>query len=384
MEENVVLPQNPLPPEEAELVSDPSSHETEPSPNFADLRPVQFSLNGLPETKPNMFDKMDIDNHNVTVDSSTDSGIHKPSSPTQYSSSEPAEIAVSNSSPVDAVSKHQVTDVIDSGSTESISMHSETSPTSCLPVKSVSQNPEITDNHSVPCESVSKPGETIDSNSVSNVSISENSEITERKLLPDANVKSVDNSPQITPGKSRYGRIRRPKLSVDFVSLDKKSYAVLNSSSYDFEHIDESRSSKTPVPKKKRSYVRKSAVPTEDSQTTTPNNIQLKSEQHEESRLTEAGEIKTEFSISTSDVYPLDESSISSLNSNVKTYSRSGNSDERQFGSEDNNSRDPIPVNYTELNWKVGDVAWAKVGCYPFWPSIVTLEHGSSIYAKSG
>lgn len=387
MEENILLSENPLPLGEAKLVSNPSPHLIESSPNLADLRSIQFSLNGLPETKANMFDKMDVDNHNVAVNNSIDSENHKSNSVVHYSVSEHPEITVSNSVPIETISEQLVTTEMNCVPDESISEHLETTDTNCLPNKSISEDSKITDTPSAPCESVFEQKKTINRNSVSNVSTSEHSELPERKPLPDEDLKSVSSSPQITPGQSRYGRIRRPKLSVDFVSVDKKSFAVLNSSSYDFEHVEESRSVTTPVVKNKRSYVRK--ISKGDSLPTTPNNTLPISEQRGESSQVETGKSKTEFSITNSDVYPLDESSISSLNSSaIKTYSRLSeaglSSDEKQCGTEENANKEPVSVNYTELNWKVGDVAWAKVGCYPYWPSIVTLEYGSSIYAKSG
>lgn len=390
MEENILLPENPSSLGEAKLVSDPSSHLIEPSPNLADLRPVQISLNGLPETKANMFDKMDIDNHNVSVDNSTDSEIQKSNSTTLYSVPEDSDITASKSLPIETVSEQLVITKMDCVPNESISEHIESTDTNCLSSKPISEHSKIIDTRSTPSESVSEQNETITSNSVSDMSISQPAEVPESKSLTDEDLQSINDSPHLTPGKSRYGRIRRPKLSVDFVSVDRKSFAVLNSSSYDFVHAEESRSPKSPVVKKKRSYIRKSSVLSKsDSQPTTPNDTLQKSEQLGESSKPETGESKTEFTITNSDVCPLDESSISSLNSSIiKTYSRLSeagvSSDDRQSGTEDNASKEPISVNYTELNWKVGDVAWAKVGCYPYWPSIVTLEYGSSIYAKHG
>lgn len=376
MEENISLPENALGLGEAKLVSDPSPQLVETSPNLADLRPVQSSLNGLPETKATLFDKMDVDNHNVAVDNSADSEIHEPTSLVPYPITEDEEMTESDSVPIDTISEQVVITETNSVSDESI--HLETTDTNCLSSKSISELSEITDTSSAPCESISEHTVT---NSVPD--LSEHSELPEKKpLLDDV---SASNSPQITPGQSRYGRIRRPKLSVDFVSVDKKSFAVLNSSSYDFLHAEESRSATPPLAKKKRSYNRKSSVlPKSDSTPTTPN---LTPEPLGQSSKAETAESKTELSITTSDVYPLDESSISSLNSGtIKTYSRlseAGLSSDDKLGGTEDSAKESMPVNYTELNWKVGDVAWAKVGCYPYWPSIVTLEYGSSIYAKS-
>lgn len=170
-------------------------------------------------------------------------------------------------------------------------------------------------------------------------------------------------SPNTTPGKSRYGRVRKQKLSADFVSVDRKSFAVLNSNSYEPTIPDSLAVPKLEKPK--RAYRKKLKYVVENA---TENDTSIISK------------ISVEENALVNDV---EESSRTSLSvSTIKTYSKkcdvSLSMDEKSV------DNDVVQVSYPELNWKVGDVAWAKIGCYPYWPSIVTLEYGTSIYVKPG
>lgn len=210
-----------------------------------------------------------------------------------------------------------------------------------------------------------------------------------------------NNTPsKTTPGKSRYGRVRRPKLSADFVSVDRKSYAVLNSSSFNRTDVRELSKQESSL-RKKRVY-RKRNVQVNDENFSTDCDAK-------ENRLGIVGiaddascspvksvELSVIRKYSTGDIdstdsVEFDDSSRSSLSlGNIKTYSRKNDVPNTSIIPEEkHDSIEPIKrigpqLNFTELKWKVGDVAWAKIGCYPYWPSIVTLEYGSSIYVKSG
>lgn len=47
---------------------------------------------------------------------------------------------------------------------------------------------------------------------------------------------------------------------------------------------------------------------------------------------------------------------------------------------EDSSSKVPSPT--IECQWVVGQLAWARVGNFPFWPCVVTLDPNSMIYHK--
>lgn len=217
--------------------------------------------------------------------------------------------------------------------------------------------------------------------------------------------KTPDSSPSGTPGKSRYGRVRKPKLSCDFVSVDKKSFAVLNSASYEHVYADETPHKIPNKRKTKRSYRRSKNVLLIQEQ---PVATTITTKEPKDSYLSQNVTINaTTNATAVAAAVADDDGAISSLISkdgggSIKTYSRKSDSFvSSSLGLSDTTTVQNTPLSEgesvepdagsgsgaehpVELNWKVGDVAWAKIGCNPFWPSIVTLEYGSSIYVKSG
>lgn len=40
------------------------------------------------------------------------------------------------------------------------------------------------------------------------------------------------------------------------------------------------------------------------------------------------------------------------------------------------------PMREPSYDYKIGDIVWAKIGKYPFWPSIVCVDPKYNIYMK--
>ncbi len=222
------------------------------------------------------------------------------------------------------------------------------------------------------------------------ISDNEETPVTSEKANNSKSPQSVDVSPSATRSTtSRYGRVRRQKLSQDFVSVDRKSFTVLNSS-YELTPVEETPR-KAPVRKNKRSY-RGSKIKVEADAGNSVDGVVENGDAGDVCR-SENRKPKTESYLSVNgDHSTINNSLISSLNSGtIKTYSRRSettvSSDEKPSTTElenRENSGSILAANHPELNWKVGDIAWAKIGSYPYWPSIVTLEYGTSIYVKPG
>lgn len=48
-----------------------------------------------------------------------------------------------------------------------------------------------------------------------------------------------------------------------------------------------------------------------------------------------------------------------------------------------NVSKDSNSVNnLTECNWRLGQLAWARISTFPFWPCVVNLEPLTMTYTK--
>lgn len=316
-----------------------------------ELKPVSYDVDDLANNKSDVFDKMDIDNHNV--DFEQDDGT-----------------IASEDDPVDHRSDPNI----------------------------VTESEESKD--SVP---------------------KVNGMLKYSKAADKADTKSLETSPNATPGKSRYGRVRKPKLSTDFISVDRKSFAVLsNTSSY--EHVYADDTPRTPVAKiKQRKSAAKVSKVTPPKEDQSPKSLTKQSTEKvidiEENLSTDEKDPPKPVKISSNTPKavktvtqtpkvtrskqpktpkPAKEDSVepstSSLASKdtIKTYSRKGETSASANASEDDQSEKVADeekqsqISHVELSWKVGDVAWAKIGCYSYWPSIVTLEYGSSIYVKSG
>ncbi|XP_065214997.1 uncharacterized protein NSD [Planococcus citri] len=357
--------------------------ETDEPPKLIELKPVSYDLGDVPNNNTDAFDRMDIDNHNVDFDqedgktTSVDDTVVETSDPNSVDES----VDAKESTPkVNGVLKHSGT------------------------VKKADKKPVVT-------------------------------------------------SPSSTPGKSRYGRVRKPKLSTDFVSMDRKSYAVLsNTSSYEHVYADETPRKAVVVKKPRKSSAKNSQItPSEPAQsvesltkqsdeetsckaenesvdeTDTPKTVESSSNTPKPDeiisnapklakstpKLTKSTSQTPKLTKSTSQTpkptktasksprsaksktpkppkEDLTEPSVSPVISKdpIKTYSRKGESSAAASVTEDNQTEKIdeeklSQISHVELNWKVGDVAWAKIGCYSYWPSIVTLEYGSSIYVKS-
>lgn len=50
--------------------------------------------------------------------------------------------------------------------------------------------------------------------------------------------------------------------------------------------------------------------------------------------------------------------------------------------STEDNSSSKVSSPTIECHWVVGQLAWARVGNFPFWPCVVTLDPVSMIYHK--
>lgn len=290
------------------------------------LKPVSYDVCDLSANKPEIFDKMDIDNHNIDFDER---------------------------------------------------------PSKTIDVESASNSLDPPDGTS---NSINESGDGLESVKLNGVL---------KRSIQDKN--TPESSPNAIHGKSRYGRIRKPKLSTDFVSVDKKSFAVLNNtSSYEPSGADDTPG-KSPEKRKKRPYRRRSTLPPKPEE---PEVKPVIKEVEKVSYITQSLSVddKVDDSVNTSSNSPtlkadkddLFEASISPLNckDTLKTYSRKGETFITSSTTVDDTPKvdeqvKTPQISHVELNWKVGDVAWAKIGCYPYWPSIVTLEYGSSIYVKS-
>jgi len=44
--------------------------------------------------------------------------------------------------------------------------------------------------------------------------------------------------------------------------------------------------------------------------------------------------------------------------------------------------KSPIPTNEKKNDFEIGDIVWAKIGRYPFWPSIVCIDPETNVYIK--
>lgn len=42
----------------------------------------------------------------------------------------------------------------------------------------------------------------------------------------------------------------------------------------------------------------------------------------------------------------------------------------------------PTPNNEKKRDFEIGDIVWAKIGRYPFWPSIVCIDPETNVYIK--
>jgi len=71
----------------------------------------------------------------------------------------------------------------------------------------------------------------------------------------------------------------------------------------------------------------------------------------------------------------IDEDNISEKRDKVNCLSTASNSTEEILSPQINH-----PSN--ECHWVIGQLAWARVGSFPFWPCIVTLDPILMIYQK--
>lgn len=70
---------------------------------------------------------------------------------------------------------------------------------------------------------------------------------------------------------------------------------------------------------------------------------------------------------------------LPSLNTKNKTNKPSTSADKMQ---ESYNDSFESGSEQTDEDYQVGDIVWAKIGKYPFWPSIVCCDPDSKTYMK--
>jgi len=77
--------------------------------------------------------------------------------------------------------------------------------------------------------------------------------------------------------------------------------------------------------------------------------------------------------------------SINNMDENIDEFNIANNID-KASNSFTLNSIEKIPsskvINPVECHWMLGQLAWARIGNYPFWPCMVTDDPISRIYHK--
>lgn len=65
-----------------------------------------------------------------------------------------------------------------------------------------------------------------------------------------------------------------------------------------------------------------------------------------------------------------------------KSKSLSKESSIKEESIEDVKHESPTSGNEKNKNFEIGDIVWAKIGKYPFWPSIVCIDPDTNTYLK--
>ncbi|PSN42109.1 hypothetical protein C0J52_02967 [Blattella germanica] len=178
-----------------------------------------------------------------------------------------------------------------------------------------------------------------------------NSNLKKRLSETDLKAEASDVSPIV---KSRYGRTHKPKISEDFLATDKKVGAILGLS-------PKKSPSKTASPNKTPGDVQKV-----NAKARKLSDFFAKKESLP-SIGTADKDAKSEKVRPSGSETPQKRKDAAHVNGLVKDAVKSPSKN----GDEPN------------CSWKPGDLAWARVSGYPYWPCMIALEPGSEVFTRS-